>query len=143
MKPSTAFLDRPIRFGIIGCGRISAKHIQALSTHSKLAEVVAVCDPDSSARKAASTLTGARGYESLPDLLAHSEAEVVTLCTPSGLHAAQAVLAANAGRHVVTEKPMATRWTDALQMVRACDENHVQLFVIKQNRRNPISQMLK
>ena len=48
----------------------------------------------------------------------------------------QAIEAARAGRHVMTEKPMATRWTDGLRMVRACDEAGVHLFVVKQNRRN-------
>jgi UDP-N-acetyl-2-amino-2-deoxyglucuronate dehydrogenase len=67
----------------------------------------------------------------------------VALCTPSGLHPEQAIQVARAGRHVMTEKPMATRWNDGLQMVRACDEAGVHLFVVKQNRRNATLQLLK
>jgi UDP-N-acetyl-2-amino-2-deoxyglucuronate dehydrogenase len=44
----------------------------------------------------------------------------VVLATPSGLHPRQAIAAAQAGRHVLTEKPMATKWDDGMAMVRAC-----------------------
>jgi UDP-N-acetyl-2-amino-2-deoxyglucuronate dehydrogenase len=77
------------------------------------------------------------------DLLRESGCDLVSLCTPSGLHAQQAILAARYGRHVMTEKPMATRWQDGLDMVRACDDAGVRLFVIKQNRRNATLQLLK
>ena len=46
----------------------------------------------------------------------------MVLATPSGLHPMQTIEAARAGFHVMTEKPMATRWSDGLAMVRACDE---------------------
>src|SRR5690606_31003439 len=77
------------------------------------------------------------------ELLRSTDADVVTLCTPSGLHPDQAIQVATAGRHVMTEKPMATRWTDGLRMVKACDEADVYLFVVKQNRRNATLQLLK
>lgn len=68
---------------------------------------------------------------------------MVSLCTPSGLHATQTIKAAKAKVHVITEKPMATKWDDGLSMVRACDEAGVNLFVVKQNRRNSTLQLLK
>jgi UDP-N-acetyl-2-amino-2-deoxyglucuronate dehydrogenase len=67
----------------------------------------------------------------------------VILCTPSGLHCEQTIRAARAGKHVITEKPMATRWQDGKQMVAACDSAGVRLFVVKQNRGNATLQMLK
>jgi UDP-N-acetyl-2-amino-2-deoxyglucuronate dehydrogenase len=67
----------------------------------------------------------------------------VVLTTPSGLHPSQAIQAAQAGFHVMTEKPMATRWKDGLAMVEACDRAGVELFVVKQNRRNATLQLLK
>jgi UDP-N-acetyl-2-amino-2-deoxyglucuronate dehydrogenase len=70
-------------------------------------------------------------------------ADVAVLCTPSGLHPAQAIAAASQGVHVVTEKPMSTRWSDGQEMVRACDRAGVRLFVVKQNRRNATLQLLK
>jgi UDP-N-acetyl-2-amino-2-deoxyglucuronate dehydrogenase len=75
--------------------------------------------------------------------LASSTADLVILTTPSGLHPDQAVAVARASKHVMTEKPMATRWQDGLRMVRACDEAGVRLFVVKQNRRNATLQLLK
>ena len=76
-------------------------------------------------------------------MLAQSKADCIVLSTPSGLHPSQAIEVARAGVHVMTEKPMATRWHDALAMVRACDDAGVHLFVVKQNRRNPTLQLLK
>jgi UDP-N-acetyl-2-amino-2-deoxyglucuronate dehydrogenase len=83
------------------------------------------------------------GFASLDQLLDARIADVVVLCTPSGLHPMQAIAGARRGVHIVTEKPMATRWHDGLDMVRACDEAGVLLFVVKQNRRNPTLQLVK
>jgi UDP-N-acetyl-2-amino-2-deoxyglucuronate dehydrogenase len=135
--------DRKVRFALVGCGRISPNHIQAIAAHAERAELVAVCDIDPCALRAAEAKSGAKGYCSLDALLADSDADAVILATPSGLHAEQAVQVAHAGRHVVTEKPMATRWHDAKRMVQACDQAGVHLFVVKQNRRNATLQLLK
>jgi UDP-N-acetyl-2-amino-2-deoxyglucuronate dehydrogenase len=135
--------NRRIRFALVGCGRIAGKHLEALSRHAERAELVGVCDTDARALEAASARAGVAGFLSLEDLLARSNADAVILATPSGNHAAETIQAAEAGRHVITEKPMATRWHDGKAMVAACDRAGVQLFVVKQNRRNPTIQMLK
>jgi UDP-N-acetyl-2-amino-2-deoxyglucuronate dehydrogenase len=135
-------LTRP-RFAVVGCGRIASNHFTALERHADRAELVAVCDNNPEALARAVEQTGARGFSSLGDLLDAKLADAVVLCTPSGLHSAQTIEVAEAGVHVVTEKPMATRWTDGLQMVRACDQAGVHLFVVKQNRRNATLQLVK
>jgi UDP-N-acetyl-2-amino-2-deoxyglucuronate dehydrogenase len=135
--------DRPVKFALVGCGRISRNHLEALKQHAGRAELVAVCDTDPARLAEAVTQTGAAGFASLEALLAGSDADIVSLCTPSGLHPLQAMQAAAAGRHVLSEKPMATRLQDGLDMVRACQQAGVQLFVVKQNRLNPTVQMLK
>jgi UDP-N-acetyl-2-amino-2-deoxyglucuronate dehydrogenase len=135
--------DRKIRFALVGCGRISAKHIEAIEAHADAAELVAVCDPDEEAMAAARDRTGADGYRSLRPLLEDSSADVVVLATPSGMHAEQGIQVAQSGRHVVTEKPMATRWQDAKRLVQECDQAGVRLFVVKQNRQNATIQALK
>jgi UDP-N-acetyl-2-amino-2-deoxyglucuronate dehydrogenase len=135
--------DRKIRFALVGCGRISANHFDALDKHADRAELVGVCDIDAAALARAEARTGAKGFASLDALLAGSDADVIVLATPSGLHSSQAVRCATAGRHVVTEKPMATRWQDGKAMVTACDRAGVQLFVVKQNRRNATLQLVK
>jgi UDP-N-acetyl-2-amino-2-deoxyglucuronate dehydrogenase len=76
-------------------------------------------------------------------MLQASSADIVGLATPSGLHPQQAIEIAQAGKHVITEKPMATRWRDGLAMVDACDRAGVRLFVVKQNRRNATLQLLR
>jgi UDP-N-acetyl-2-amino-2-deoxyglucuronate dehydrogenase len=114
-----------------------------MKQHGNRAEIVDVCDVDPVALTKATELTSARGHARLSNLLASTEADIVVLTTPSGLHAEQAVEIAASGRHVMTEKPMATRWQDGLRMVKACDEANVRLFVVKQNRRNATLQLLK
>jgi UDP-N-acetyl-2-amino-2-deoxyglucuronate dehydrogenase len=141
--PAYPITDRPIRFALVGCGRISGSHLDALERHAGRAELVAVCDPRPEALAAAMQRSGAPGFESLEALLARSDADVVVLATPSGLHPRQAMAAARAGRHVLTEKPMATKWDEGMEMVRVCREAGVKLFVVKQNRLNATLQRLK
>ncbi len=134
---------RRIRFAVVGCGRIATNHFGALREHAQDAELVAVCDPDRAALEKAVAASGARGFDNLGTLLDEAQPDIVVLCTPSGLHSQQTIKVAQRGCHVVTEKPMATRWSDGLDMVRACDEAGVRLFVVKQNRRNATLQLLK
>ncbi|MGH9339120.1 MAG: Gfo/Idh/MocA family protein, partial [Acidobacteriota bacterium] len=136
-------LEQRIRFALVGCGRISGRHFEALEAHGDRAELVAVCDTDPDALEAARQRTGAPGFPDLNSLLEKAKADVVVLCTPSGLHAEQGIRIAQSGRHVVTEKPMATCWNDGKLLVRACDEAGVCLFVVKQNRQNATLQLLK
>ena len=135
--------QRPVRFALVGCGRISGNHFEALRQHAPAAQLVAVCDPDPQALAAAVAKTGAAGYASLDELLAAGGIDIVVLATPSGLHPRQAMQAARAGCHVLTEKPMATKWDEGMDMVRVCREAGVKLFVVKQNRLNPTLQALK
>jgi UDP-N-acetyl-2-amino-2-deoxyglucuronate dehydrogenase len=135
--------DRKVRFALAGCGRIAKNHFESIAKHSERCELVDVCDTDPAALAAAVSATGAKGHNSLGALLSHSKADCVVLTTPSGLHPRQAIESARAGFDVMTEKPMATRWSEGLEMVRACDEAGARLFVVKQNRRNPTLQLLK
>ncbi len=143
-----AITDRKVRFALVGCGRIAANHMDAVARHADRAEWVAVCDSDPAALAAAVSRTGARGFAHYAAMLAQAGAadlgvDCVVLATPSGLHARQVGDAAAAGLHVMTEKPMATRWADGLAMVKACDDAQVRLFVVKQNRRNRTLQLLR
>jgi UDP-N-acetyl-2-amino-2-deoxyglucuronate dehydrogenase len=135
--------DRKIRFALVGCGRISANHLDAMKAHADRCELVDICDSDDKVLREAVLKTGAKGHPSTDVMLSRSQADCVVLASPSGLHSKQAIQVAAAGKHVMTEKPMATRWQDGLAMVRACDDAGVRLFVVKQNRRNQTLQMLK
>lgn len=136
-------VGRKIRIAIVGCGRISGNHFGAAEKHGDDLEVVSVCDSDSKRLDEAVKRTGAAGYLHYQELLEQSNADAIVLATPSGLHPLQTIQAAEAGKHVITEKPMATRWQDALDMVQACDNAGVRLFVVKQNRRNATLQLLR
>ena len=134
---------KKIKCAVIGCGRIAVKHFEAIVKHQESLELVAVCDTNLKLVQQVSRENNCEAFTSLPLLLKESDVELIILCTPSGLHASQTVLCAEAGKHVMTEKPMATRWKDGLRMVKACDDAGVELFVVKQNRRNTTLQLLK
>ena len=135
--------NRKIKIGIVGCGRISKNHFGSLEKHVDDLELAAICDTDSNALEQHQLQYGVNAYTELAEMLRREQLDVVSLCTPSGVHAAQTIMSAKSGVHVVTEKPMATRWDDGLRMVKACDEAGVRLFVVKQNRRNATLQLLK
>jgi UDP-N-acetyl-2-amino-2-deoxyglucuronate dehydrogenase len=134
---------RKIRIAVVGCGRVAQNHFTAIAQHAENLELAAVCDVEALRLNQHAAGHQAAGYSRYEDLLRESGCDLVSLCTPSGLHAQQTIQAARCGKHVMTEKPMATRWQDGLDMVRACDEAGVRLFVVKQNRRNATLQLLK
>lgn len=136
-------IDRKIRIAVVGCGRIAKNHFGSISSHSNDIELVSVCDTDKLALETVCKDQGVKGYQSLDEMLQNEKLDLVVLCTPSGLHSMQAKLIAKYKIHVMTEKPMATRWHDGVNMVKACDEAGVRLFVVKQNRRNATLQLLK
>lgn len=136
-------LGRKIRFALVGCGRISKNHFDSIAQLAEEAELTDVCDIDPVALQKAVECTGARGYSDISAMLQETHADCVILTTPSGLHPSQAIEVARSGRHVLSEKPMATKWEDGLRMVRACEDAGVRLFVVKQNRKNATLQLLK
>jgi UDP-N-acetyl-2-amino-2-deoxyglucuronate dehydrogenase len=136
-------IGRKIRFALVGCGRISKNHFDSISQHAGDAELTDVCDINPDALASAVQTTGAVGHSDLSTLLQKTTADCIVLTTPSGQHPSQAIEVARSGRHVLSEKPMATKWDDGVRMVRACEEAGVHLFVVKQNRKNATLQLLK
>ncbi len=134
---------RKVKVALVGCGRISDRHFKSFEKHSDSCELVAVCDDEPGALAEATGNYKVEGYSSLGEMLKKSDADAVTLCTPSGIHPRQAIAIAESGKHVISEKPMATRWNDGKAMVEACDNAGVHLFVVKQNRYNATLQLLK
>jgi UDP-N-acetyl-2-amino-2-deoxyglucuronate dehydrogenase len=134
---------RRIRTALVGCGRIAANHFDAIKSQADALDLVAVVDTDSTARDRASQESGAMPFDRLDTMLANVAPDLTVLATPSGLHASQAILAAEHGSHVVTEKPMATRWRDGNRMVEAFDRAGRHLLVVKQNRLNKTIRSVK
>lgn len=124
-------------FGLLGCGRIARRHADLLSSgRIPGARLVGVCDLDRTAADAFAAKYAVPAFYRLHDLFAKPDVDVVSILTPSGSHPAHAIAAAEAGKHVVVEKPMALRLMDADAMIQACDRAGVKLFVVKQNRFN-------
>jgi UDP-N-acetyl-2-amino-2-deoxyglucuronate dehydrogenase len=132
----------PIRIALLGCGRISETHFDAIGKVSGL-ELVAVADVVEERARAAGEAQRVPWFTSHGAMLDSVPCDVVTICTPSGLHPEHGIAAARAGKHVVCEKPMAITLHAADELVRACDQSGVRLFVVKQNRLNPPIQLLK
>ncbi|MFK5986354.1 MAG: Gfo/Idh/MocA family oxidoreductase [Pseudomonadota bacterium] len=143
MSHYTTIENRKIRIAIVGCGRISKNHFGSIEKHQANVELVALCDNNNEVLDKHQQQFQVPGYLSLESMLDSEKIDVVVLCTPSGMHADQAEIAASFGVNVMTEKPMATRWQDGVRMVKACDNAGVRLFVVKQNRRNSTLQLLK
>ena len=126
-----------IRFGLLGCGRIAKRHSDLLGgNHIDGAMLAAVCDPIRARADAIASKFCVPAHYNIDDFLARKEVDAVAVLTPSGMHPEHVIACAKAGKHVVVEKPMALRLQDADDMIRACDEAGVKLFVVKQNRFN-------
>lgn len=130
------------RVGIIGCGNIFPMHAKSIQL-SGLAEVVAVCDVKEDRVRKAATAYNCEAYLDYHEMLEKASLDVVHICTPHYLHAPMTIAAANAGKHVLTEKPMSITVADGEAMVEACERNGVLLGVIFQNRYNPGSLLIK
>lgn len=148
--------NKKIKFGLVGCGRISGRHIAALAAFRENAVLTCVCDliADRAAIKAAEYIREVsciskggivkpRIYLDLDNMLENEDIDVLSICTPSGLHPIQGIKAAEKHIHVLTEKPMAIDLPSADKLIRTCEENNVRLFVMMQNRLNSTVQLLK
>ncbi len=123
------------KFAIVGCGRIAERHAQYISN---LATLVAVCDVKQERASAFSKRYGCQPYTDLDELLSKEKnVDVISVCTPNGLHAEHSIKALKAGKHVLCEKPMAITSKDCDAMIREAEKAQRRLFIVKQNRFNP------
>lgn len=124
---------RMYRFGIIGCGGIAGIHAQAIEAMES-GRLEAVCDSIPERAKAFAESHGCRWHSAPEDLMADPNIDIVCICVPSGLHAKFAVLAANAKKHIVVEKPMAITEAQLDEVEQAVRDAGVKLAVISQLR---------
>ena len=126
---------RRLKFALIGCGKIGVRHAEHIKHY---AELVAVCDIDKEKTATLSREYNTVAYTDLDALLANETGvEVVSVCTPNGLHAQHSIKALRAGKHVLCEKPMAISVNDCGEMIKEAERANKRLFAIKQNRFNP------
>jgi UDP-N-acetyl-2-amino-2-deoxyglucuronate dehydrogenase len=138
---------RKIRVALIGCGRISAKHLEAIAEHQEHLELVAVCDEVMERAVASAELWGCKAYADISQMMDECSLDLVAVATPNGLHPSHVIFVAGYGVNVITEKPMALSLADGMRMIEVCKHAGVGLFVVHQNRFNDtswhISQALK
>ncbi len=132
---------RTIPFAIVGCGRIAQRHAEMIAGAGRLA---AVCDVIPARAEDLGRKHGCPAYTELAVMLAgRPEIEVVSVCTPNGLHAEHSIAALEGGKHVLCEKPMALTAADCRRMIDASRRNGKHLIIVKQNRFNPPIAALK
>jgi len=136
--------NKKLKFAIVGCGRITRRHSELLGNKQIAgAALVAVCDIIPAKAKKTGEQFQVSYYTDAYEMLEKEEIDVISICTESGHHAENVIQLAKFGKHIVVEKPMALTLDDADLMIKACDENNIKLFVVKQNRFNVPVQKLR
>jgi Predicted dehydrogenases and related proteins len=136
--------DKMLRFALVGCGRIAKRHAELLSEGSiRGGRLIAVCDIDKNRSESFGKQFKVPHHIDFKTMMAKTDADIVSVLTPSGLHAKHVVELAKYKRHIVVEKPMALTLDDANAMINACDNAGIKLFVVKQNRYNYPVQKLR
>lgn len=131
-----------MKIGLIGCGRIFLKHIDAINKIESL-KIVSLCEIDESKIKKLENNHKVPVYRDINTFLSKSDLDLAVVCSPSGLHPEHSIQCAKAGIDVICEKPMSTRWLDAKKMISVFDECKKNLFIVKQNRLNPTIKLLR
>ena len=132
-----------IKFAIIGCGRISYRHIEAIQENPQ-AELVALCDLNVQRARERNEGVNAMVYRDYNEMLGTEAIDVVCLMTPSGMHAEHAIdIIRKYKKHVVIEKPICLSLSDGYKMIATAEENGVKIFAVHQNRFNKAIQKIK
>ena len=122
-----------IHFGVVGLGNIASTHAHAINGHDS-AMVSAACSRSEGNRKKFGKEFESVLYSDYSEMLTHDKLDAVTICTPSGTHLNYALKAAEAGKHVVIEKPIEITVERGKEIIECCRQNGVKLAVIYQNR---------
>jgi predicted dehydrogenase len=125
-----------INFAIVGCGRIAQRHAEHIK-NTKSCELIACCDIVPEKAQNLGDKYNATVYYSIEQLLNDENIDIISVCSPNGLHAEHSILSLQAAKHVLCEKPMAINSFDCGRMITAAENANKRLFVIKQNRYNP------
>jgi predicted dehydrogenase len=133
---------KTLKFGIVGCGRIAQRHAKHINNTNGI-KLTAVCDIVPERAELLGDAYQAQAFDSLEALLAGSDVDVLSICSPNGLHAQHSITGLQAGKHILCEKPMAISVYDCGEMIKTAEKANKRLFVIKQNRYNPPVEAVK
>ncbi|MDQ3248849.1 MAG: Gfo/Idh/MocA family oxidoreductase, partial [Chloroflexota bacterium] len=129
--------------GIVGCGEISASHYRAYQGIAEHCEIVAVSDAvEAAAKRRAQEFGVETVYTDYQAMLADKRVDAVAICTPHYLHAPMTIAAANAGKHVLVEKPMCMNVGEVQEMIHAAKQNNVRL-TMSSEQVNPRHRFIK
>jgi predicted dehydrogenase len=126
-----------LRVGIVGCGSITKYRHAPEYAYNENAEIVAFCDPNVERATLIAKEYGGKVYTDYLEMFQKEALDVVSVCTPNLYHAPISIAAANAGLHVLCEKPMAASEAEALRMIAAAKEKNVVLMVGHNQRLMP------
>ncbi len=134
--------QRKIKFAVVGCGHIGKRHAEMVLRNPD-SELVALADIRPKEELKLESYT-APFFSSIEELLAAGiEIDVVCICTPNGLHASQSILALDAKKHVVCEKPMGLHKAECEQVIFKSLQVSRHVFCVMQNRYSPPSKWIK
>ena len=134
----------PVRWGLIGCGDIAARRVAAALRDTPHSSLVAVARRQAARAEAFAREHGARrAHADWRDLVRDDEVDAVYVATPVRVHAEQTVAAAEAGKHVLCEKPMALTAAECERMIAAADRNGVRLGVAYYRHHYPVVARLR
>lgn len=135
------YIEDKVKFAVIGCGHIGKRHAEMILRHPE-AELVALCDTRP-AHEVDALKFEVPFYASMEELLESEKMDVVTICTPNGLHAPQAIAALNKKMHVVCEKPMGLTKAGCEAVIFKALQVSRNIFCVMQNRYSPPSAWIK
>lgn len=121
-------MEKILSVGMVGCGQISRAHFSGFEKASN-ANLVMVMDTDEVAAREAAEECAVPYTTSLDEILSRDDIDIISIAVPHYLHAPIAITAAEAGKHVMVEKPFCTTMEDADRMIQACEDNGVKLTV--------------
>jgi UDP-N-acetylglucosamine 3-dehydrogenase len=125
---------KKIKIGVIGCGSIAQHRHLPEYANNEYVEIAAVCDIVEDRVKKVAEQYGAQAYKQYQDLIANTDVDAVSICTPNYLHAPITVAALKAGKHVLCEKPMATSSEEAQEMIQAAEGSGKKLMIAHNQR---------
>ena len=122
---------------IVGCGRIFPKHLESISKLNSLFKLVGICDVDLKKRIDYSIKLKVPAFKLIEEAIDQTKPDIVSILTPSGLHALHAIKVLKKHIHVIIEKPMCLKNIDAKKIIHYSKKSKKKVFIVMQNKFNP------
>ncbi len=134
---------KKLKIGLLGCGRISDYHFDAIKNNSEEIELVAICDINEKNLKSATKKTGAHPYSSLKEMIKNETLDCISICTPNGFHFENAKQILKSKINVIVEKPLTLSYSEGEKLFKLAKKVNKKIFLIHQNRLNPTIECVK